>query len=60
MQYQIDIFVSSLNQFWLQLVNFVPKLLAVIVILFFGWIIAKLARKAVKRGLELALSLIHI
>lgn len=54
MQYQIDIFVSSLNQFWLQLVNFVPKLLAVIVILFFGWIIAKLARKAVKRGLELA------
>ncbi|HNV88208.1 MAG TPA: hypothetical protein PKL53_04520 [Methylotenera sp.] len=54
MQYQIDIFISSLNQFWLQLVNFVPKLLAVIVILFFGWIIAKLARKAVKRGLELA------
>ena len=54
MQYQIDIFISSLNQFWLQLVNFVPKLLAVIVILFFGWIIAKLARKAVKRGLEFA------
>jgi hypothetical protein len=53
MQYQIDIFVTSLNQFWLQLVNFVPKLLAVLVILFFGWLLAKLARKAVKRLLEL-------
>lgn len=54
MQYQIDTFITSLNQFWLQLVHFVPKLLAVIVILFLGWIIAKLARKAVKRGLEFA------
>ncbi len=53
MQYQLDIFVNSLNQFWLQLVNFVPKLLAVVVILFFGWLIAKLARSAVKRILEL-------
>jgi len=34
MQYQIDIFLESLNQFWLQLVNFVPRLLAVLVILF--------------------------
>lgn len=54
MQRQLDIFITSLNDFWLQLVNFVPKLLAVIVILFFGWIIAKFARKAVKRALELA------
>jgi hypothetical protein len=54
MQNQLDIFVASLNQFWLQLVNFVPKLLAVIVILFFGWIIAKFARKAVKRALDFA------
>jgi Conserved TM helix len=54
MQYQIDIFVNSLNQFWLQLAHFVPKLLAVIVILFVGWLVAKLVRKAVKRGLELA------
>ena len=53
MQYQLDIFVDSLNQFWLQLVNFVPKLLAVIVILFFGWLIAKLVRSAVKRVLVL-------
>jgi len=53
MQYQLDVFLSSLNQFWVQLVNFVPNLLAVIVILFFGWVIAKLVRTAVKRILEL-------
>ena len=53
MQYQIDIFLNSLNEFWLQLVYFVPKLLAVIVILFFGWLVAKLVRMAVKRVLIL-------
>ncbi len=53
MQYQLDIFLASLNQFWLQLVNFMPKLLAAIVIIFFGWLLAKLARLAVKRLLEL-------
>ncbi len=53
MQYQLDMFINSLNQFWLQLVNFVPKLLAVVVILFFGWLLAKIARAAVKRTLEL-------
>ncbi|HSH86502.1 MULTISPECIES: hypothetical protein [unclassified Methylophilus] len=53
MQYQIDIFLSSLNQFWIELVNFVPKLLAVIVILFFGWLVAKLVRIGVKRLLEI-------
>jgi hypothetical protein len=53
MQYQVDVFIDSMNQFWVQLVNFVPKLLAVIVILFFGWLLAKLARLAIKRLLEL-------
>ena len=53
MQYQIDTFLNSLNEFWLQLVYFVPKLLAVIVIIFFGWLIAKLVRVAVKRTLVL-------
>lgn len=53
MQYQLDTFVSSLNEFWVQLIHFVPRLLAVIVILFFGWLIAKLARAAVKRLLVL-------
>ena len=53
MQYQIDTFLNSLNEFLLQLVYFIPKLLAVIVIIFFGWLIAKLVRVAVKRTLVL-------
>lgn len=53
MQYQLDTFIHSLNDFWVQLIQFLPKLLAVIVILFFGWLIAKLARTAVKRLLVL-------
>ena len=53
MQYQIDIFLSSLNQFWAQVAIFFPKLLAVIVILFIGWLCAKVARIGVKRVLEL-------
>jgi hypothetical protein len=53
MQYQIDIFLTSLNEFWTQIVTFFPKLLAVIVILFFGWICAKAACIGVKRILEL-------
>ena len=53
MQYQLDIFLTSLNQFWVQLVNFVAIVLAVIVILFLGSLIAKIVRTAVKRLLEL-------
>lgn len=51
---QLDVFVLSLNQFWVQLVQFIPKLLAVTVIIFFGWVVAKLSRLAVKRILELS------
>jgi hypothetical protein len=53
MQYQIDIFLTSLNEFWTQIAIFFPKLLAVIVILLFGWICAKVACIGVKRILEL-------
>lgn len=53
MQQQINIFLESLNQFWIQLINFVPRLLAVVVILFAGWLVAKLVRIAVRRLLEL-------
>ncbi len=52
MQDQIDTFLSSLNQFWQQVAAFFPKLLAVIVIIFFGWLIAKIARIAIKRFLK--------
>lgn len=54
MQYQIDIFLTSLTQFWEQVVTFFPKLLAVIVILLFGWICAKAACIGVKRVLQFA------
>jgi hypothetical protein len=53
MQYQIDIFLASLNQFWVEIINFIPKLLAVLVILFFGWLVAKLVRAGVKRLLDM-------
>ncbi len=53
MDTQIAIFIDSLNQFWTQIANFFPKLLAVIVILFFGWICAKLVCLGLKRILEL-------
>jgi hypothetical protein len=53
MQNQIDIFLASMNRFWGQAANFFPKLLAVIVILFCGWVCAKVACLAVKRTLEL-------
>lgn len=54
MQYQIDIFLASLNQFWSEVATFFPKMLAVVVILLFGWACAKVARIGVKRALELA------
>jgi len=54
MHYQLEVFMLSLNQFWAQLVHFIPKLLAVTVILFLGWVVAKLARLAVKRILEIS------
>jgi small-conductance mechanosensitive channel len=43
---QLDIFVASLTSFWTQLAGFVPKLLAAFLLLFLGWIAAKLARTA--------------
>lgn len=53
MQAQIDIFLASLNDFWAQAASFLPKLLAVIVILFIGWVIAMGARIGVRRLLQL-------
>ncbi len=54
MQNQIDIFLASLNEFWTQIITFFPKLLAVAVIIFFGWICARLACIGVKHILDLA------
>lgn len=54
MQQQFDIFLSSFNAIIAQLADFLPKLLAALVLLFFGWIIAKLVRGGVRRLLALA------
>lgn len=54
MQTQIDIFLTSLNQFWGQVATFFPKLLAVVVILLFGWLCAKAACIGIKRVLQFA------
>ena len=53
MQQQLDIFVASLTSFWTQLAGFVPQLLAALVLLFVGWILANLARTGVVKLLDI-------
>jgi len=52
MQQQLDIFVNSLNSFWTKLAAFVPQLLAAVVLLIFGWIVAKLLRAGFRQFLR--------
>lgn len=52
MQQQLDIFVASLTSFWTQLAGFVPQLIAALLLLFLGWILANLARSAVGKVLD--------
>jgi len=52
MQTEIDLFVTSLQTFWVQIALFLPKLLAVLVLLGAGWLLARLLRAGVKRSLE--------
>jgi hypothetical protein len=61
MEKQIDIFVSSLNAFWQQIANFVPKMVAAILLLLIGWLIARLVRGGVRRLLAISQfkSLVH-
>jgi len=49
---QIDLFLTSLQAFWGQIALFLPKLLAALVLLLGGWMLARLLRAAVRRGLE--------
>lgn len=46
---QVDIFVASLATFWTQLASFVPQLIAALLLLFIGWMLAKVARTGVRR-----------
>lgn len=50
---ELDIFVASLTEFWTDFVVFVPKLLAALVILFLGWVLAKLLRAGMLRLLRI-------
>lgn len=52
MQQQIDVFVASLTSFWTQLAGFIPQLLAALVLLFIGWIIANLVRTGIGKMLD--------
>jgi len=53
MQQQLDVFVSSISSFWTQLASFVPQLLAAMVLLFVGWLIANLVRTGVMKLLDI-------
>ena len=53
MEQQFGIFISSFNAVVGQLSEFLPKLLAALVLLFVGWLLAKLVRGGVRRLLEL-------
>lgn len=52
MDTQIDLFVASLQTFWGEIAVFLPKLLAALVLLFIGILLARLLRAGMKRGLE--------
>jgi hypothetical protein len=52
METQIDLFLNSLQTFWGQIAMFLPKFLAAIVLLLIGWLLARLLRAGVRRGLE--------
>ena len=49
---QLDIFVASLASFWTQLASFIPQLLAAMVLLLIGWMLAKVARAGLMRLLK--------
>lgn len=52
MDNQIDLFLSSLQTFWGEIAVFMPKLLAALLLLLVGWLLARVLRAGVKRGLE--------
>ncbi len=50
---QLDIFVASFTSFWTELARFIPQLLAALLLLFLGWLLAKVARTGIMRLLKL-------
>jgi hypothetical protein len=52
MDTQIDLFLVSLQTFWGQIALFMPKLLAALLMILAGWVLARVLRSGVRRGLE--------
>ncbi len=52
MQQQLDVFIVSLSTFWTQLAGFVPQLLAALLLLFVGWLLANVVRTGVMKLLD--------
>ena len=52
MDTQIDLFLLTLQTFWGQIALFLPKLLAALLMLLAGWILARVLRSGMKRGLD--------
>jgi hypothetical protein len=52
MDTQIDLFLTALQTFWGQIALFMPKLLAALLMILAGWILARVLRSGVRRGLE--------
>ena len=52
MQQQLDVFITSLTTFWNQLAGFVPQLLAALLLLFVGWLLANVVRTGVIKLLD--------
>ena len=52
MQHEFDVFLTSLTSFSTKLAAFLPQLLAALVLLFIGWIAAKLIRAAFRKFLK--------
>jgi hypothetical protein len=50
---QLDIFMTSLQSFWTEFAAFVPQLIAALILLFLGWMLAKLARSGVLRLMKM-------
>jgi hypothetical protein len=50
---QMNLFLESLRGFWLNLSAFLPRLIGALLLLIIGWLIAKMVRKWMIKGLKL-------
>jgi hypothetical protein len=50
---QVQPFVDSIQSFWLQFIEVLPKVAAAFILLTIGWLVARLIRKATIRALKL-------